>query len=681
MTFSTDKEKQSSQKFLLVRLGPARFINDVLSNTAGNEYEAVFTLTVFDPFKLELNGVELTKVSGTPSADEWSYNEATKTVTLNSATAPSSTAAFVVYYYLYYTVEKFRTIGQDPETPGSLLRDWEPRLLSSPSVNQNIKNILQGTLSISPSSVSLINDNEDFDQYLSDDDSFYNKEVKMWHVLDEVTSIQKVFEGTITNITSSRRRISIGVTDNLKKLQNPALMGDDEAYFTDGNFTAVQPRYLNAPVKFYFGTVSRYELIPETVTNLADAQQVSQTSLEVLVCTDFTNDLHTSNNREYHAGRVTSNGPQDFTFSPSAVDNTDPNFTRLDTTGAVVATIFIGDTFEITGSGTYRVRVLYVDRTNDYVYVTKDAGIIATDTVNNNDCPTVTVFDGSFTYLLLYGRDYTASTVATTGGNELVKVDLVANFEANHAGLLILDPEFMDVRFRIHPPFDDQTHGDVLSTLLTFANQTVNAASITTANSTFNVNANFSIPNFDEGDYAKYTKYIQDILSSTFGYILLNNSFEIEYKLFSAPSGSTEVTDTEVMEGSYNYRIDYNDIVTQIIGFNPHFNNGEFNSVSSATSESNKSKHLHGVDTTTRFRHVLEDFTSKVTDLINYRSERSATYSFRTKGQQFDSEVGDDFLLKKGNIPGQATSRNIKLLGLEKSAFETKVTATDLLNI
>lgn len=667
MTFSALKQVQASKKFLMVRLKPARYVNDDLTLVSGLDYTMSFPYDVAD---VQENGSTVT----------YTYNESTEVLNVTLTGAPSSSNIVIVYYYIYYTGERVRTVGKNPESPTTDLRDWEPRLKSTPQFSQSIENILNGVLSISSSSLTLINNDSEFEQYLTGNDSFYNKQVEIWQCLDDITNIQKVFNGVVTGVNVDRKTVNIGLKDNLASLNVPCLMGDDEVYFTNDHFTAVDPNKDGFPVRYIIGTASRYKLHPETVTNLTTAQHLDVSSLNEAVCTNFTTDLTTSNNREYGCCRVSSNGFENFGFTPSNIDNTDPNFTRLDGTAAQVAKFNIGDTFVVSGSGTYYCRTLYVDRTNNYVYVTKQAGMITTDVVNSNDCPAISIDDGVNAYHCLYGRDYTATVSALASGNKYLKIDFVNNFEASHA-LTVLDPQTMTVGYRVKPSQANQKHGTVLKSILDKAGLTTNAASFSSADTAFAVNANFSIPYFDESDYGEYYSYVELLLQSTLGYILLNNSFEIAYNLFDTPSSSTAITDTDIIENTYKIAIDYNDIVTQVVAYNPHYSNSEFNSVSSATGSSLKAEHLHGVRVTTRFRHVLEDYSSKITDVINIRSERFARYSMVTKSLNYDSILGDDILLSKNGILGNDSTKSVTLLRLDKKTNETGITASDLYNL
>lgn len=678
--FSTVKNNQASKKFLLVRLEPARYLNDLLTLDAGGIYQA--TLSSFVISKVQANGTNLTKVTTVTNSGEWSHNETTGVFRVYST--PSSSNAIVMFFYLFYTGERFRVVYQDPEDDTTTLRDWQPKIEKFPQISSSIENVINGKLSISPSSITIINDSHEFQAYLTGNDSFYNKEIKIWSCLDSTDNIKKNFQGRITSLSLSRTNVQIRFEDNLSVLALPALMGDESTYtyFNLQDNANLDPNKNGRPIPFIFGRVSRYQLLFESVTNLADAKKLDPTSLYEGVCTNFNSNISTTVNREWGLCR-TKDGFLDFGFTPSAISQADANFTRLTGTAAQIAKMFIGDTFVITNGGTdYYFRTWYVDRVNNYVYATKNAAVTAGDSVTTNKAPSIVIQTADTTfYYPVYSRDYTATEVATAGGNSYLKITFVNNFEANHSGLGTLDPTFHKVLFRVKPNQSNILHGSVLKYILEKAGLTVNAASVTTANTTLNVNANFSIPQFDENDFHEYYKYIELILESTLGYITLNNSFEIEYNLFSTPSASTELTDTDILRNTFQTNISYKDIIDQIIAYNPHYSSVEATSTSSDSESSLKAKHLHGISRAVRFRHVLEDITGRLADILDVRKERSAVYEFETKIINIDSILGDQFLLTKDGLLGGDTSKAVKILELAKGVNRSKISVTDLYDL
>lgn len=539
-------------------------------------------------------------------------------------------------------------------------------------------------LSVISSSVDLINTENEFEAYLTDNDSFYKAEVKTWLCLDDSENIQKIFDGKIINLNLSDNRVSVSFDDPLSLLLEQCYMGDasNECYFTLDQFPNLNPNTQNIPIPYIIGTASRYQTVADSaISTLTDAQKLDQSALMYGYCTSYTTNISTTTNREWGLCRVSSDGFLQFSFTPSSILNTDPNYTRLSGTSAEIGKYRIGDTFTVSYlASTYYVRTLYVDKINNYLYVTKEAAISTGASVNSNNCPAIVVTNESTeTYYCLYGRDYTA-TVSNLSNNKYLKITFTNNFEANHPGLTTLDPGTYRVKYRVRPDMTNGEHGDILYSLVLNSGLTPKLSTFTAANAILPVNANFSIPNFDETDFDSYIKYIQDILKSALGYITLNNDFEIEYHLFAAPTSTTEITDIDILKGEFRVEVDYKDIVHQIIGYNPHCSSNE-DPNSSVTETSLVTKYLNNVTKVTRFRHVMEDMTNRLDKILAIRGERKATYNLSTKVINVDNILGEDIKIVRDGILGNVSEKNVKIISLSKSPKRTQILASDLLDL
>jgi len=168
------------------------------------------------------------------------------------------------------------------------------------------------------------------------------------------------------------------------------------------------------------------------------------------------------------------------------------------------------------------------------------------------------------------------------------------------------------------------------------------------------------------------------------GILYANNNFELEYQLLSAPSSSSAITNDRYLKDSLAIDIDYQDIVTQLIAYNPHRSWDEALDAAKSPSETVTSavaEHLHGVKNTVRFRHVLEQITDRIADIFAIMSNRRAIYSFSTATKNLDSEIGDDLQLESDQLLGGESARDLKIISLDKSADRVDVEATDLLDI
>lgn len=678
--FSTIKNNQTSEKFYLIRIIPRRAVNDDSISLGGGIYKCTFP---FFPESVKANTTLLTRVTTVVNPYEYSYNELTEELIYYAT--PSSSNIIVVSYYLFYTGGRHRVVTQDPENTATPLRDWSPTIKSNPEIVMSIQNVVQGTLSISLSSLSLINEDQNFYNYLTDNDSFNKCEAKVWVCLNSAENIQKIYDGRVSSLSVTDDVVNIEFEDPFGELLSTTYLGDtpDECYFNTNDFPNMYSASIGLPIYYIIGKASRYKTIPESIATLTTAEKLDPSILYDAVCTNFTTNVSNITNRNWGLCRVSSDGLLGFGFTPSNINNTDPNFTRLDGTFAQIDKFIIGDTFEITQAMvSYYVRVLYVDRVNNYLYVTKEGAITTGAFVNPNSVPSIIVTNNSDeVYYCLYKRDYTETITTTSGGNKFISITFVNNFEANHIGMPILEPGVYDVRYRVRPDTTSAKHGSVIKMLLERAGLTVDSASITAANLALTSNCAFSIPTFDEGDYGRYIDYVQSILASTLSYITLANDFEIEYHLIQAPSSTEEVTDIDILEDSTSISIDYQDLAHQVIAYNPHWSSSEGVLTSSATVSSLKTKYLHNITNADRFVHVLEDITSRISAIAGVRGSRKSIYSFDTKVINLDNILGDDILLERRGILGGLTSKQLKIISISKSPSKTSLIATDLLGI
>jgi hypothetical protein len=678
--FSTIKLNQTSEKFYLIRLVPRRVVNSNLVSIGGGKYQATFNYPISS---VMANDVSLTKVTTVLNPGEYSYDETTKALIVYST--PSASNIIVVNYYVFLTGGRYRVLNENPEDVNTPLRDWIPRIKTNPEISNSIENVIQGNLQISLSGMTIINDENEFEDYLTADDSFNLCEAKIWLCLDGVENIQKIYNGRVAGIGLSGNTVQLQFEDQLGGLLLPAYMGDDagECYFTQNDFPNMNPNYSGALIHFIIGKASRFKTISESNPTLPDAQALDQSTLYNAICTDYDNELTTSNNREWGVCRVSGEGFLDFGFTPSNIDNTDPNFTRLTGTAGETGKFFIGDTFVVTQvMVNYYLRVIYTDRINNYLYCSKEGGISTGAVVTPNDCPSVLVTNESNeTYLCLYGRDYTATVTTTSGGNKYLKITFVNNFETNHPGLAVLDPGKYKVKYRVRPDYSKANHAEVVKELLINAGLTVDAVSITAAKAALDSNCAFSIPQFDEGDFSRYVDYIQLILKSALSFLTLANDFEIEYRLFQSPTSTFEITDIDIIQNTYAIEINYKDMAHQIIAYNPHWSHNEGIVDASATEISLKAKYLHKINNANRFRHVLEKITDRIASIAGVYAERKALYKFDTKAINLDSILGDDLKIIRDGILGNETNKELKVISISKSPMKSKIIATDLLGL
>ncbi len=101
MTVAAQAAKASTERFTLVRLEPARHVSTELVSQGSGVYTLVYDRPIE---RVTRNGNALTEVSTVTNNDEWHYDEATTTLTVKLASAPSSsTNVIVIFFYVFLT--------------------------------------------------------------------------------------------------------------------------------------------------------------------------------------------------------------------------------------------------------------------------------------------------------------------------------------------------------------------------------------------------------------------------------------------------------------------------------------------------------------------------------------------------------------------------------------------------
>ena len=631
--------------------------------------------------------MELTNDGATPNANgEWLWTESTQTLQIYSTSAPSSSVIFVVSYYIFATNEKLRILPEDPTTSESSsnpLRAWEPRLLDSPRLKQSVKNVLDGVFSIESTTISLQNQDGELQQYLSLKDSLSDAEVDVWVCLDSANNIQRAYQGKCKSVGGDIDVVDFEVHDSFTRLNQKCLMGDtaDECYFTSSGFSSVDPKNLDRPVPYIVGPYSRFTVSHEAV----EFKSVLAENLYEAVCTSYDGEESTSLNRTWGLCRVSSDGLRVPTIgainSISGSEDVDLGFTVGEWANVEIA---IGQFIKFEESGDTAYGEVYEINTS-----TRTISLLVTGTTRSwttsvtltpSAAPTIKVTTSDSEFVLTWGFEYTFSETTTTGGNKYVSITFLNNFEALNGNLSVLHPRTHQIFFRVAPSVVSANHADVVQSICESSGLTVDSTSFAASKAELSALGYFSMPQFDESDFGTYRDYLQLLLKSTLGIVYLNNDFQVAYDLLAAPSSSDITTANDHLIGP-NFSVEYQDIVTQLIAYNPHNSdqpNVGYTESSGSTVESFKARYLHAVQNVDRFRHVLNDISGRLQAILDVRSSRRATYRFKTATKHLDAEIGDDMQLESSVLLGGDSSTDLKIVSLDKSLDDVEVEATDL---
>jgi hypothetical protein len=690
LSFTTAKLEPSSNRFVLVRLNPARYFSGSLSLN-GSNYEGTFTGVISH---VQRNGTSLTKVSTLSGNDQWKHDETTGLLQVRLASAPNSTTnVIVVFYYLFYTSSPAGAVAyQTPSDSGTTLRNWSTGIKQIPTARESFSNLLTGaTFTMADTSLEVTAD-ATLRGYLTSNDSFNNKAVDIWLCIDSTDNIQQIYQGKMKSLSLSATSLSISCFDAFAPLAQPALMGDSlsVAYYLrkTGSYPSMRPEDHGKPCRYILGKHSRHT--NEQITTMASVAGYKTLSGEPAVCTNWSSSASTTTNRTWGLCRLANIATAQPTGAVQAeTTNGNDLFLRY-----ASHSYSPGDTFIWSSAGVYWYGL--VERTTSFTYSATSYNLSVR--VEGFGWPTVASSVISVPYSMamvikrgddptaslirpIYLRDYTASVLTTAAGNKVVSVTFNNNFEATVEGGSgwTLDPSRDQVMFRVTQS-SGILHGDVLSTICQKAGLTVASSTFTQANTDLAVNAQFSIPYTGETGYSHYTQYVQDLLASTLGYLRMNTSQQVEYKLLAAPSSTDSVDKFEYL-GGVSAEIDCQDVVTSIVASNPH--NVSVEVLDAATSpteivESTKARYLHGVQNEINFTHLLETITGRISAILAVRSSRKVLYRLGVPTKFLDAVLGQDFLLTSAELPGGGSSKALKITSIERDVNSVTIEATDV---
>jgi len=289
---------------------------------------------------------------------------------------------------------------------------------------------------------------------------------------------------------------------------------------------------------------------------------------------------------------------------------------------------------------------------------------------------------GPTTYLntlyLRYGADYNVSENTTSGGNKFLELTFATDFEGNiwedatDVPTKGINPSQHKLWYAVQQR-SPMTHGVLLERMVENAGLTAVGATFTQADVDLAAFTYMQIPGTKETDFKTYIDYAQLVLKSTLGYLTVNESGGVSYKLIAAPSPTESVDENngELTE----IEIDYDDIAKTVIFYNEDLSDNP-----DVTQTSNVTRYLHETDNVDRFVHVLADISARAAAIFNIRKNRYAKYKHRVAHTQTLLNLGDDATISSPDVLGGSGSVGTKITGLLKGADAIEVESTDLLS-
>ena len=573
MSIATDKLLQSSDRYVLARLEPARYVNDDLVSIGGGQYQA--SLQDFDNIsKVERNGATLTLVTTIAGNDQYTFDENTRLITMQLASAPNEDSnVIIVFHYLYLTTIKGRCFPSDPlsaKSPSNPIRYWEPRIARTPQIEESYSNIINAVMTIKSSSLSINNADRYINPFTGLNDSFKNKTLDIYIGIND--SLDKLYTGPMNDISLSNDSASVKFRDAFSKVNDLATFGDDNIYYTEAEYSLLDPQAFNRPKVFAIGTGTVARTIPYGSAASTSTLAFPDKSMAVLsgfnkaVNIDYATDTATSGNRTHHCYKAQ-------TTIDTQTLGTMVRRTTSTIRGDTVHHFFfsahnlkVGQTFKWDdGGGPYYAIVHHVGTYDiggsDYNVLVANNGTI---NLTDPQMTSTAQFDPLRTFVCIRAQDvggtfstyssiflkqetqYTISeSIATLPTGTIVEIDLDSSISFDvDTDTVYYSAEFSD--------FGQAGHGSFTRTLLSLAGISVPSYSGSTfedADTQLPLDLRTQIPKFNDTTIPIYRSVLEDILGSALTYLYQDKDGVAQYGVLEAiASGDSRDNNTILSE-------------------------------------------------------------------------------------------------------------------------------------
>lgn len=701
--FSSLKNRAESNKFLLIRMTVAKSIVDSLVSGGSYIYTATLSLDSFDYIKAE--GNLCTEVSIITGDYQYIFNSTTRLLTIRLSVptllSPETRFDVIVYRYIYLTNDTAKITYKDPEDSSTELKDWLPRISGYPSFEISQQDIIDSVLTIGSTSIELINNDNYFQQFIEDEDSFSRQDVKIWQCLDSVNNIQKFYFGFVTSFSISTSNISLSIDSSMSLLNDTFYSNGtlEESTYSQSTYPGVHPDFRDKAIYKIYSKCSRTVLVgignEEPFSPLNGSSQVFFKIDEGYELTNINYNVNRSigNNREWSAC-IASSTSSDLTETASNVTAQIPNnryWTDVDDIGFYRC----GDCLLINSNPGYYVHGIDLGSSRIMISTSGTLAVVLSngDTIFRPAIPFVQLIDddNNGVALLKYGTSSDKNVShyrLIVDSNGVYKIIINYNIESifstsqfNTNGGIAAAAK---IYYRVYN-HDDLNHGTIVKEIIESVGFVADNDSITAANLT-SIKTNFSNPFVGEGSFKAARDVLQSLLTSTMGLLSQSSDFSLAYKLISLLSSVVEITDNEIINGSLKQDIKYTDIYTAFKYENKH---GEYSALNDSISSTIDTRYeeslsldrptaIHGIKKEKKIDFITQDLDNSKDRIESLLSSRRATFSFVTKGINFSSTIGDDLTIISNKLIGTSGQKIIKILSINKKQNETAITGSDL---
>jgi hypothetical protein len=733
MTFQASAELPASERFMLVRVTPRKFLG-VGVDIGGGQY--TFNIGAgFNVAAVTVNEVD---------EPTWSYSSGVLTVT-SATNLTLSQNIITIDHDLYLTATKVRYTDGVSGVPDA---EWLPLLASYPSFSQSMRNIAEGVFSLSNTDIEIISTDRLIQSLLADDSSLSKAPVTVWVCIDEVTTNRRIFDGEVGTVSYSYGKATLQVLDVFNRLRDTATFGAQSHITSGQNQNTAIPFVLGKSSPFVVNNGWRHVTAegnpPARTLHLKEGNdgiligpinptKDTPTSWVLGRCIGGVRRINFGTvvgNTYYHA--INTPVTVDYTFYDK-VANPDYSFTEPKTyyiydtvafiqlqnindfTGQIgdyIPNSYIGGTTTDGGwicgfgaglYGSYNLaiaiqRFSYGQNLSDTpvssstgsalslpngVIPSMGVWVEAGDSLSYNAkaslealqiVPNLSLRFGTCSrylpFTLFETNDYTLN------GQTVKRVDVLVSTsgEVNVGGSRL--------KYRFSPA-SEMTHGNALKFIVQAAGLETNDSTFTQADSDLAANVSLTIPMNGATAFDSYLKAAQAVTTSTLGVLRLNESRQVEYELIKNPSLLTvDATRTtlDMIQGDTRSDVQYQDVLTtvnfenkQMVG-QPEIDGGGARS----SIDFPKARQLHRTEKTKTIEHCLTSIQSRKAAIAGYLSSPTVEYSLATASEDLATKIGDVVEITNSAVASDQQTTVGIVVGLDQTGARSVVKINEI---
>lgn len=648
----------ASEKDTLVKLLPRRFVPDSeLTNVGGNDYE-----TSFIPKKP--SAVYQAISFNTFNSLSFSYNAATGVTTITTGVAPNEN--IFADYPLYLSTKTVVDTFDNPvdETGGTV--SWLPRIISNPQISQSAKDLLQGVLTVSSSSLRVINEDFEYNNFLTTYDNYFNAEFNAYVRIG--TTYYRLSNGVIASVKAGKVLIFQLKSQN-KLFDTTATLGNVTKYWksTLGDFSNLAVKNDGKPIKHSVGFAS---IIPEN--DGIDSNNIPTIDITALDQGRF---VDNSTNR-FLLGTIHNARTIDDLISCSEVsrftDGDGDNLTEISVASSDIKYFFPGLRLAgkyNTGTDWSGFQVKTVSYVLNRIYIDAQPGGV---TFAQLYLGPAWVWINGFAKMPV---DFTGTpdklvAETTTSGDTLIYYE--------QKGAVISSWENYDVRFiLLANSSEDQT--DFAQRLIESTGLSINTAEFSAAQTEANNQLVMSMPITGENKLETVGYYLQRIAASNNGLFYVDDQTqEVGYKIINTNLSGVDftVTSTEILEPELIPIIEYQDTYSSISITNPSYLNFTYISGISYTEDSTFSKFFNKREKSLQEDNYNENVIGAGAERIDRAKQPAYFYDFTVKSDNyFTIQLGDIVKIEdvENKLVSNQTSTELVVVSLKKSSENIEV--------